>query len=116
MKPTNQHSMTPKEIAGLLTRASEQLDDNTVAALRRARHIALARQARSRPDLVLNTGHSIHWPILHAPHHWMAMAVLLIAMLAGGISYWHHVRERELSHLDLAILTDDLPMEIFLDR
>ena len=116
MKPTNPHDMTPEAIAGLLTRATEQLDDGTVAALHRARSLALERQALNQPAFALSTGHSIHWPIPHTIHQWMAMAILLIAALAGGISYWHHAHEREMTHLDIAILTDDLPMEIFIDR
>jgi len=116
MKPTNPHDMTPEAIAGLLTRATEQLDDDTVAALRLARNLALERQALNQPVFALNTGHGIHWPTPHTTHQWMAMAVLLIVMLAGGISYWHHAHEQETSHLDIAILTDDLPMEIFIDR
>lgn len=116
MKPANPHDMTPEAIARLLTRATEQLDDDTVAALRRARNFALKRQTLNQPVFALSTGHDIHWPIPHTPHQWMAMAVLLIVMLAGGIGYWHHAQEYEMSHLDIAILTDDLPMEIFIDR
>ena len=116
MKPVNPNDITPEAIARLLTRATEQLDDDTIAALQRARNHALERQALSQPVFLLNTGHSIHWPIPHFSHQWMAMAVLLIVMLAGGISYWHHAREHEMIHLDVAILTDDLPMEIFIDR
>lgn len=116
MNTSHPHDMTPEAIAGLLTRAAEQLDDDTVAALRRARSLALERQALSQPAFALSTGHSTHWPIPHTIHQWMVMAILLIAALAGGISYWHHAHEREMTHLDIAILTDDLPMEIFIDR
>lgn len=116
MKPTNPHDITPEAIAGLLTHATERLDDDTLAALRRARNLALKRQILNQPAFTLSTGHGIHWPAPHTPHQWMAMAVLLIALLAGGISYWHHTYEHEMSHLDVAILTDDLPMEIFIDQ
>lgn len=116
MNTTNPHDITPEAITGLLTRATEQLDDNTVAALHRARNLALERQAMNPPVFALNTGRHIHWPIPHTTYQWMAMAALLVAVLAGGTSYWHHAHEREMSHLDIAILTDDLPMEIFIDR
>ena len=112
----NPRDIAPERIARVLTRAAQQLDDDTVAALRRARNVALQRQSLSKPVFALSTGHSIHWPIPHTIHQWMAMAILLIAALAGGISYWHHAHEREMTHLDIAILTDDLPMEIFIDR
>lgn len=116
MNTTNPHDITPEAIAGLLTRATGQLDDNTVAALRRARNLALERQAPSQPVFALSTGRSTHWQMPHTTHQWAAIVILLVVVLVGGISYWHHAREREMSHLDIAILTDDLPMEIFIDR
>lgn len=105
----------PKHITRLLTRATEQLDGDTVAALCRARNRALERQASTRPAFSLSTGHHLPWPSPHSVPQWIGMAALLLAMVAGGISYWHHARE-EMSHLDIAILTDDMPMEVFVDR
>lgn len=109
------HDISPERIARLLTHAAQQLDDGTVDALHHARKQALARHAASRPVLALDTGHSIHWPVPHSVRQWMAAAILLAA-LAGGISYWHHALEYEASKMDIAILTDDLPMEVFIDR
>ncbi len=105
----------PKHIAKLLTRATEQLDDDIVSELRRARNRALERQIETKPVFSLSTGHHIHWPLSHAIPQWVSMTVLLATIVAGGISYWHHARE-EMSHLDVAILTDDMPMEVFVDR
>lgn len=107
--------LAPEQIARLLTRAAQQLDDDTVAALHRARNRALSRQVVRRPVFALDAGHNLHLPIPHTSRQWMAAAILLAA-LAGGIGYWHHAREHEASHLDIAILTDDLPMEVFIDR
>ncbi|BBJ00013.1 hypothetical protein FGKAn22_17050 [Ferrigenium kumadai] len=114
-KNTTPREIDPKHIARLLTRAAEQLDDDTVAALRHARNRALERQAATNPAFALSTGHHIHWPLAHAIPQWIGMTVFLVAIVAGGVSYWHHSRE-EMSHLDVAILTDDLPMEVFVDR
>ncbi len=114
-KNTSQPEIDPKHIARLLTRAAEQLDDNTMAALHRARNRALERQASTKPVFSLSTGHHIHWPLPHAIPQWVGTAILLLTLVAGGISYWHHARE-EMSHLEVAILTDDLPMEVFVDR
>lgn len=105
---------TPKYIARLLTRASERLDDDTLARLRRARSKALQRQAVADPAFSLTTGHHIHWPLPHAIPQWVT-AILLAAVIAGGVTYWRHTQE-EMSHLDVAILTDDMPMEVFVDR
>jgi hypothetical protein len=46
----------------------------------------------------------------------VAAVVLLLVIVAGATSYWDHSREYEMSHLDLAILTDDLPIEVFVDN
>ncbi len=111
---TAAREIDPNRIARLLTRSAGQLDDNTVAALRRARNLALERQAATAPAFALNTGHHIHWPLPHTTTQWVA-TILLLATVAGGIGYWHHARERE-SHLEVGILTDDMPLEVFLDR
>jgi hypothetical protein len=105
----------PGQIARLLTRAAQQLDGDTVSALRRARQRALERQTVRRSVFALDAGHNLHLPIPHTSLQWLAAAMML-AVLAGGIGYWHHAGEHESSHLDLAILTDDLPMEVFIDR
>lgn len=116
MDTTNPQDTTPEAVTGLLTHAAGQLDGSTVAALCRARNLALERQASNQPVIAFSTGHGIHWLMSHTSHHWMATLILLMAVLAGSIGYWHHAHERETSHLDIAILTDDLPMEIFIDR
>lgn len=108
--------LAPEKITKLLTRAAEQLDPGTVTALRRARHIALERQHRSKPVFALSSGHHAHWLVPHSTHQWVAAVILLVSVLVGGVGYWNHAREHEMNHLDLAILTDDLPMEVFVDR
>ncbi|HXU94400.1 MAG TPA: DUF3619 family protein [Gallionella sp.] len=114
-KNTTPPEIDPKRIAKLLTRAAEQLDADTLASLRHARNRALERRAVTKPAFSLSTGHHIHWPSPHTIPQWIGTAALLVAIVAGGVSYWHHSRE-EMSHLDVAILTDDMPMEVFVDR
>lgn len=109
----NSRDIAPEHIARLLTRAAQQLDDDTVAALRRARNVALQRQSLSRPVFALSTAHSIRWLMPHSTQQWVAAIILFVAILFGGLSYWQH--ENDLSHLDTAILTDDLPLEVFVD-
>lgn len=109
----NSRDIAPERIARLLTRAAQQLDDDTVAALRRARNVALQRQSLSRPVFALSTAHSIRWLMPHSTQQWVAAIILFVAILFGGVSYWQH--ENDLSHLDTAILTDDLPLEVFVD-
>lgn len=111
----NTHDSSPESIAKLLTIATRELDAGTVDALQRARNIALARQSLRKPVLALGNVHGVHWPIPHSAPQWVYAIVLLVAILASVTGYWHHAREHEMSHLDIAILTDDLPMEIFVD-
>lgn len=117
--PTNNSS--PESIAGLLTKAAEQLDSHTVAALRNARHNALARQSLHRqPALALSAGHGIYRLMPHSPQQWVIVTALLVTVLVSMAGYWHHAGERDTNHhdasqLDIAILTDDLPMDVFLD-
>lgn len=106
----------PEQIAGLLTLATEQMDRNTVAALRRARHAALDRQTAHAPAYALDSRHGLHLPIPHTPRQWAA-AVLLIAAITGSMGYWQHLHQHEMmAHLDVAILTDDMPLEVFIDH
>lgn len=113
---TPMHDSSPASIAELLTIATRELDTGTVDGLRRARNIALARQSLRKPVLALRSVHGVHWPIPHSATQWAYAIILLGAILVSVTSYWHHAREHEMSHLDIAILTDDLPMEIFVDR
>jgi hypothetical protein len=115
-KHTDPQRISPEQIAGLLTRATSQLDDDTVSALRRARSVALEKQVLHKPAFALSTGHGAHWLMPHTAHQWLATAILLVTVFVGGIGYWHHANELELSRLDVAILTDELPMEVFVDQ
>ena len=114
---TQPENINPERIAELLTRSAQQLDDNTVTALSRARHIALQRQLQSKPVFALSTGHEAHWLIPHSAQQWMATIIVLVMILFSGVSYWQSMQAQEpdISRLDIAILTDDLPLEVFVD-
>jgi len=112
----DRQDVDPERIAALLALAAEQLDNNTVEALRRARHAALERQAVHEPAFALDGRHGHHWPIPHTPRQW-AVAALLLTVVAVSTGYWQHLRKHEMmAHLDVAILTDDMPMEVFIDH
>jgi hypothetical protein len=111
----DRQTLTKEAIAKLLTRAAQQLDSGTVTALRRARDVALERQLQKKHVFALSTGHGTHWLMPHSPHQWVAVAILLVAVIFGGITYVHHAQEHDLTHLDAEILVDDLPLEVFVD-
>lgn len=113
----NRQCITPEAITSLLTRSTQQLDICTVEALHRARNIALERQFRKKSVFALNAApvHGAHWLIPHSTHQWAAAVIVLVTILVGGINYWQHAQEHELSHLDAEILIDDLPLEVFVD-
>jgi len=107
--------LAKEALAKLLTRAAQQLDSGTVTALRRARDVALERQLQKKHVFALSTGHGMHWLMPHSIHQWVAIAILLVAVLFGGITYVHDAHEHDLAHLDAEILVDDLPLEVFVD-
>jgi hypothetical protein len=114
------NELDPKKIAQLLTLSTRQLDKATVSALVNARQKALKRQS-SRTSLFALTPASTHaagsWTERLMPHSaqpWIA-AGLFAAVLIAGMGVWHNVQEQQISELDVAILTDDLPIEVFVD-
>jgi len=40
---------------------------------------------------------------------------LLVAILMFAAGYWQHAQEQQISEIDVAILTDEMPIEVFVD-
>jgi hypothetical protein len=114
------NEIDPAKIARLLTQSTRELDEGTLSALVSARQNAMKRQLVREPEFALNPAYgrlSARWAdglIPQAAHPWIAV-VLLIAIIFAGTSYWQHVQEQQIEELDVAILTDDLPIEVFVD-
>jgi len=109
----------PEQIKQLLNRSLAQLDQPTLARLRDARAQALARyDAHSAAPAFawasLWTDHR-HAADSHHKSHYLAAAVLLAALLFSSAAYWHHTTDHDVSEVDIAILTDDLPIEVYVD-
>lgn len=102
------------KIAQLLTQSARQLDTNTLSALAGARQNALKRQLVRAPAAVLSTGRWTHNLIPHSGQQWLATG-LLVVILVLSAGYWQHTQEQQISELDVAILTDELPIEVFVD-
>ena len=112
-------NLNTESIRQLLNRSSDSLDQPTLEKLRDARMQALARyDARSTvPALAwvrALTGSGGSSGSHRAQYYWAA-AVLLAAFLFSDSSYWQHLTEHDNSDVDIAILTDDLPMDVYVD-
>jgi hypothetical protein len=109
-----------QKIAQLLTQSTLQLDETTLSALVNARQNALKKQLVGAPIFALTPASlstARDWSnrlISPSAQLWIA-AGLLAAALVAGTSYWQHVKEQQIDDLDVAILTDDLPIEVFVD-
>lgn len=106
-----------KEIEPLLDASTRQINRDTVDRLHAARRAALERQRPARPATVLAhlrhfaTGHTNGQ---HRPLNW-AGAILLAAIAIGSLWYWQQGHMHNHAELDLAILTDDLPLHMYVD-
>jgi hypothetical protein len=114
------NELDPGKIAQLLTQGTRQLDAVTISALVDARQKALKRQS-ARASVFALAPTSSYMParwtdrlIPHSAQLWIA-AGLLVAALIAGTSYWQIVQEQQIDETDVAILTDELPIEVFVD-
>ncbi len=107
-------NLDPGKITRLLTLSARQLDQNTLSALSIARQKALERQSARSPFFALSTGHGTHRLLPNIAHPWV-IAGVLAAVLVLGTGYWQHIQEQQIDDTDLAILTDDTPIDVFVD-
>lgn len=117
-KAQSQPRVSPQNLAKLLTRSTEQLDDEIVSALRHARMTALQKQRVHEPVFSMSAiGHRAHNLIPHSTQQWVAVTILMAAILFGMTDYWQSMQQdRQGNQLDLEILTSDLPMDVFVDK
>ncbi len=118
------YPLDPQKVVRLLTQSTRQLDGATLTALVNARQNALKKQLVRAPIFALHPA-GLHaspsWanrllPLSAQPWvtTWLA-AGLLAAALIAGTGYWQHLQEQQINELDVAILTDELPIEVFVD-
>jgi hypothetical protein len=110
--------LNTREIGQLLNRSAAQINKETLDKLHSARRTALKHQCTQQqaPVLAWLTEHGV---IHHGstPYHRIynfGMAVLLVMILFGGALYWQQL-SNDHSDIDIAILTDDLPVEMYVD-
>lgn len=106
-------------IKELLNTSISQLAPATLEKLRTARSRALEHQrTQYRVPVLAWLGHhdsrhnSFH---MSRSMNW-AIAALFAAFLISGATFWHnYTTEHEISEVDIAILTDDLPIHVYVD-
>ena len=115
----NEIKLNTESVRQLLNCSSAKLEQPTLARLREARMLALSRfDARSSvPAFALagmthRLGHAFD---SHRRQVYWASAVLFGALLFSGAAYWQHYNEIDNSEVDIAILTDDVPISAYVD-
>lgn len=106
-------------IKELLNTSTTRIAPATLENLRNARTRALEHQRtrHSVPVLAWLGHHDGRHDSFHIskPYSWI-IAVLFVACLISGASFWHsYTTEHEINEVDIAILTDDLPIHALLD-
>ena len=114
--------MSHQKIIQLLDRSAAQIEQPVLKRLHDARMQALVRYEARRASPALawagawRTGGSTPSGSLQKIHFLVA-AVLLVAVLLGTATYWNQMVGSDTSDIDIdiAILTDDLPMDVYID-
>jgi hypothetical protein len=113
------NTLKNREIVRLLNRSAEQLDQNTLDNLHSARHTALKYQQKTQhvPVLAWLTHHRLisHHSIPGQNTLGFGIAMLLAIVLFSSVSFCQQANERDHVEIDIAILTDDLPVDMFVD-
>lgn len=110
MKP----DMQPHKIKQLLNSSLPHIEQPTLDRLHDIREQVLARYAAraAAPSLVAASG--FVFGTQRKSNLWV-ITVLLAACLVSGITYWHRGTERNVSDEDIAILTDDIPIHMYVE-
>jgi len=107
--------LSKNEIGSLLNRAAHQLDRPILNDLRAARQHALQNQRVAAPIWVSQNG-MLHGQLQLSQRalNWIIVAVVA-SLLVINLTYWNRTYDRDHSDIDIAILTDDLPVDMFVD-
>jgi len=112
---TNQRQIAA--IKDALNRSAEKLDSHILSKLGSSRNRALLQ---TQPTHQYSTEHSSGLimrlrasSLHHEARLWLGIAVIIIFSIAAQ-QYWQHNTDDH-SEIDIAILTDDLPMNVYVD-
>lgn len=105
--------LNPEQVRQLLNGSLNRIEQPALDKLREARELALARHDARVGAPALAWAGNWRFAVAHHKARYVAAAALLAAVLFGGASYWH--QEHDISEIDVAILTDELPIEVYVD-
>ncbi|MGC3962096.1 MAG: DUF3619 family protein [Rhodocyclaceae bacterium] len=104
------------KVRNKLNGSTARMEPELTERLRVAREAALTRaRAAQREPILAGFGHTIaEW----GRETWRPLALAaMLALLALGFDHWQTVhRARELEEVDSALLTDELPLDAYLDH
>ena len=104
--------LTRREIGRLLDRSAAQLDRSALEGLQAARRHALQSQRVSLSAWLSRNG-VLHGH-LHLPRRSLAWLMAVVAtLLLVNLSYCYHSSRH--GDIDIAILTDEMPVDVYVD-
>lgn len=106
--------LDPNKIIHILNQSTRHLNQQTLTGLQQARTLALQKQARKAHAFQLAGNNWTGFVLPHTKQKWSIAALLLIAIFASADAWWQHTQQHHIE-LDEQILTDELPIEIFID-
>lgn len=107
------------KIVQQLDRGVERLDPVTRKRLAAARKVALSHY-RGRPETVLGLAWAMNaispkdGQRPHGARYLVAVTALILGLI--GVAYWQTMTPNDFSEIDIKLLTDDLPLNAYLDR
>jgi len=107
--------LDPDKITRILNQSIRKLDDETLSSLQQSRAKALQSQAAPVRMLRFAGNNLTHSLLPHSARQWVTITMLALALAVGANLWWQHHHEQQIDELDVAILTDELPIELFID-
>ena len=112
-------TLNTREVGRLLDRSADQLDRKTLDKLQSARRTALNYQKKHQQAPVLSwlTQHGLINNHSSTGHKMLGFGItmLLAIVLLGSVYHAQQTGERDHAEIDIAILTDDLPVGMYVD-
>ena len=114
----NEQDELGRRIARLLDDGADAVGPAQRERLRAARKLALDRhqETRSRslvPSLATGIGNITERPVFGI-QYLIPMAALILGL--AGVAYMHYTPTNEIADIDAGLLTDDLPINAYLDQ